>query len=168
MASLDAAVADDFAGNDAALKALQLSLGALISLLEHENARAFRDQFLAFPLRADHAFWLFSSNETDPIPGPLRDRLFIFNIPALSGAERRELVKRRIDQRFDELGVFSARLTDEVLEGLSTVPTRAMIRLLDVAVGRAAHENRKRVQPSDFASALRMGAPVKKPFGFLG
>jgi ATP-dependent Lon protease len=144
---------------------------ALISLLEEENSRTFRDPLLDFPMRADRVQWIFSANTLTPIPAPLRDRLLVFRIPALQQAEQRSLVKRRIDIRLEELGTFSFDHDDGVLEALSKFSTRALIRLIDIAIGMAARQNRARLTPQDFSDAMRVldhgDAAQKKCIGFL-
>jgi len=49
-------------------------------LLERENARAFRDQLLDIPIRADWVNWIFTANSLAEIPAPISDRLLILQM----------------------------------------------------------------------------------------
>jgi len=54
----------------------------LLPLLESETARAYPD--LAFQAEVDlsHVSWIATANTVDPLPGPLRDRLRVLEMPA--------------------------------------------------------------------------------------
>ena len=139
-----------------------------ISLLEPENSLMFRDQFLDFPMRADRANWIFTANDPSLIPTPVLDRLFVFHVPELTEAEKRAVVRRRIDARLAELGVFSAKVDEHILNLLSDLPTRKLLRMIDVAIGMAATQGRKRVLPADFQQAAQISPEIQKfRCGFL-
>lgn len=140
------------------------------TLLERENARVFRDQFLDFPMRADCAIWAFTANEPEKIPASILDRLFIFHIEPLSEEQRRSFVLRAIrDAQARWGGCVKARLDGKSLERLSRIPTRQLFRLIDVAIGVAATARRNRLLRGDFEEAERLtgqsAAPLK--IGFL-
>ena len=64
-----------------AIHAYEKPLAFLHTVLETENAKAFTDEYLAFPIRADHCIWIFTSNDETALPLSILDRLLDFAHP---------------------------------------------------------------------------------------
>jgi ATP-dependent Lon protease len=129
------------------------------TLLEKENAKVFRDQFLDFPMRADCAIWAFTANELEKIPASILDRLFIFEIAALDDEQRREFIRRAIKDALVKWGSKArSSLDGKMFDQLTRLPTRQMFRLIDVAIGVAATAGRDRLLARDFEEAEKLVA----------
>ncbi len=57
-------------------------LGALYSLLEHDTARAFVDEFAEVPLDCSEMIWIATANDAARIPDPILNRMNVYEVPA--------------------------------------------------------------------------------------
>ena len=112
---------------------------AFYTLLEPENARAFRDEYLFFPMRADHILWLASANGLSSIPGPILDRCRILKIERPDTATaRRVIASIWSDLNAEANGAFPAELPEAVVTALEAAAPRAAKAALRLAMGRAS------------------------------
>lgn len=127
------------------------------SLLERENAKAFEDQFLGLPIRADRAIWFFTANSIATIPSSILDRLLVISCAPLSDAQREQFVLRLVRRAMIDCGnAFSIKLNHAMITALAKMPTRQLIRVIDVAMGLAATDGRQKVTDADFNRASRV------------
>ena len=59
-------------------------LGALYSLLEHDTAGAFMDEFAEVAIDASQVIWIMTANDERCIPEPILNRMNVFEIEAPS------------------------------------------------------------------------------------
>ncbi|MDO9237022.1 MAG: AAA family ATPase [Aquabacterium sp.] len=127
-------------------------LGSLYSLLEHDTAGMFIDEFAEVPIDASQVIWVATANELRGIPDPILNRMNVFDIDMPSEEAGRKIAAKlynsiRSDhdwgQRFDPV------LGDDVLNELSHCAPREMRRSLMVAFGNAKLDGRYTVEPSD-------------------
>jgi ATP-dependent Lon protease len=140
------------------------------SLLERENAKEFRDQFLDFPMRADRVLWMFTANEIERIPASILDRLLVFRIEPLDENQRQVFIRRCVKDALKKFGgAFKASMDADTLDILSRAATRNLVRLIDVAIGVAATAGRDRLSSADFREAERLCGLEARPkrVGFL-
>ena len=145
-------------------------IDAFHSLLETENSTRFVDQFLDFPIRADHVFWILTANDVSLLPSSIVDRLLVLDIQPLTEAQMREFVRRQVDAAIESFGgAFVVDLDDRSAEILVRHDTRTMLRIIDAAVGAAALDCRAHVEAEDFVRAERICGDVerKSRMGFL-
>ena len=57
-------------------------LGALYSLLEHDTAGKFMDEFAEIEIDASQAIWIATANDERSIPEPILNRVEVFEILA--------------------------------------------------------------------------------------
>jgi len=125
----------DFRGDPAA---------ALLEILDPEQNRAFRDNYLDLPFDLSKVFFITTANTLDTIPSPLRDRMEILRLPGYSEEEKVEIAKRYlIPRQLKETGVTTEQclITDGALKHLISRYTReAGVRQLERAIGRLARK----------------------------
>lgn len=137
----------DKAGGDARYD----PMGALYTLLEHDTALHFKDEFIEVAVNASHILWVATANDESAIPEPILNRMNVYAIerPDLEGAMRiaRALYGEILAAHnwgFDPDG-----LDDEVLEKLADIPPRDMRKLLLDAFGNAKIEGRNYLMLKD-------------------
>ena len=72
---------------------------AFLDLLQPERARLFTDAFMALPIDASNAWYIFTANTLQGIPAPLLDRLSIFQMDDYSFDDLMEIADRVIKDR---------------------------------------------------------------------
>jgi ATP-dependent Lon protease len=79
---------------------------ALLEILDPEQNKTFRDNYLDMPFDLSKVFFVTTANNLDTIPGPLRDRMEIINLSGYSALEKLEIAKRYlVPRQFSETGV---------------------------------------------------------------
>lgn len=144
-------------------------INVLHSLLERENARAFQDEFLEIPLRADAIIWIATANDLSPLPASIVDRLITFEISLK--AHQMLAIQRSL---FAEANAASGGLFDTppeaLFEELASLTPRALSRLWPIAFGFACMSSRRHVTPADLTRAegvLGLDRGRKSRIGFL-
>ncbi|MBN8506789.1 MAG: AAA family ATPase, partial [Burkholderiales bacterium] len=69
-------------------------LGALYSLLEHDTAGRFMDEFAEVPLDASQVIWVATANDARAIPEPILNRCNVYEIDAPDAAAARGIARR--------------------------------------------------------------------------
>ena len=67
---------------------------ALLHVLEPERARAFRDDFIEFPLDLSRVLFVATANNLDAVPRTLRDRFEVVDVEPYSADQRRHIASR--------------------------------------------------------------------------
>ncbi|WP_374523390.1 AAA family ATPase [Hydrogenophaga sp.] len=127
-------------------------LGALYSLLEHDTAQHFIDEFAEVPIDASQVIWVTTANDERGIPEPILNRMNVFEIapPSLEAARKIAAhLYRGIRTEHDWGQRFDPELSDDVLDQLATLAPREMRRALLTAFGNARLDHRDTVEPQD-------------------
>jgi len=141
-------------------------LGSLYSLLEHDTAQSFVDEFADVPIDASQVIWITTANDERAIPEPIRNRMNVFEIsPPLPEAARKIAAHlyRNIRSEHDWGQRFEPEPVDGVLDQLATLAPREMRRALMTAFGNARLDNRYRMEVDDLPKACNGKARI----GFL-
>lgn len=121
----------DFRGDPAA---------ALLEILDPEQNRDFRDNYLDVAFDLAHVFFITTANTLEPIPRPLLDRMEILTLSGYSEEEKTEIAKRYlIPRQLAENGVGADQCTirDDSLHRIISRYTReAGVRKLEQSIGR--------------------------------
>ena len=137
-------------------------LGALYSLLEHDTASSFTDEFAEVPIDASQVIWVATANDARGIPDPILNRMNVYEVQAPDReAARRIAAKlyRSIRADHDWGARFDAQPNTEVLDRMSEMAPREMRRAWMTAFGNAKLARRDSVEPRDLpdASARKQG-----------
>ena len=131
-------------------------LGALYSLLEHDTAGHFTDEFAEVPIDASQVIWVATANDGRAIPEPLMNRMNVYEVQAPDrDAARRIAAKlyRSIRADHDWGRRFEPEPSDDLLDAMSTMAPREMRRAWMIAFGNAKLDRRCRIEPRDLPEA---------------
>jgi len=131
-------------------------LGALYSLLEHDTAREFIDEFVELPIDASSALWIATANDASRIPEPILNRMNVYEIetPDPSGAARIALaIYSEIRNAHDWGRRFPEKPAESVVDKLSALTPREMRRTIQSAFGNAKIDGRDELRPEDVNEA---------------
>jgi ATP-dependent Lon protease len=112
---------------------------ALLEVLDPEQNAKFRDNYLGVDFDLSKVMFITTANMLDTIPGPLRDRMEIIQLPGYTTEEKLEIAQRYLVKRQLEangLDVEKASLTTEALRAIIEDYTReAGVRTLEREIG---------------------------------
>lgn len=112
---------------------------ALLEVLDPEQNHKFRDNYLGVDFDLSHVMFICTANMLDTIPGPLRDRMEIIQLPGYTEEEKIQIARRYLVARqFEANGLKpeQAELTDAALSSIVADYTReAGVRQLEREVG---------------------------------
>ncbi len=141
---------------------------ALLEVLDPEQNGAFRDNYLGVPYDLSRIMFIGTANVLDRIPGPLRDRMEVVELPGYTQEEKLQIARRYLLPRQLEatgLTAEACEITDDALRRVIADYTReAGVRNLEREIGnlfrdvamRVAQgsETRVRIDADDVAAIL--------------
>ena len=129
-------------------------LGALYSLLEHDTASRFVDEFVEIPIDASSVVWLATANDASRIPEPILNRMNVYEIeaPDAEGAHRiAQSIYSEIRVGHDWGKNFPDAPAADVLDRLAELGPRDMRRSIMNAFGNAKLAGRDEIRLADIA-----------------
>jgi ATP-dependent Lon protease len=145
-------------------------LGALYSLLEHDTAQSFVDEFAEVAIDASQVIWVTTANDERSIPEPILNRMNVFEIQPPSPDAARKIAAnlyRGIRGEHDWGQRFDPEPGSDVLDLLTAMAPREMRRALVTGFGNARLDNRYRIEPDDLprrrAGKSRIGFLQSRP-----
>jgi ATP-dependent Lon protease len=126
-------IGNDFRGDPAS---------ALLEVLDPAQNHTFTDHYLDVPFDLSRVLFIATANTMDTVPGPLRDRMEVIEIPGYTNSDklliaRKYLVPRQLDA--NGLKIEQARFNDAALKWTIEGYTReAGVRALERAIGSVA------------------------------
>ena len=141
-------------------------LGALYSLLEHDTAQRFVDEYAEVPIDASQVIWITTANDERGIPEPILNRMNVFQIDA-PDLEAARQIARQIYQglrgEHDWGRLFADEPASDVLDQLASLAPREMRRALMTGFGNARLARREAIDVAD----LPHPASGKTRIGFV-
>jgi len=141
-------------------------LGALYSLLEHDTATQFIDEFVEIPIDASSVVWIATANDASRIPEPILNRVNVYEIeaPDRDGARRiAQAIYSEIRNSHDWGQRFPDVPSEAVLDALAQLGPREMRRVITSGFGNAKLAGRAEMNASDVTES-RM--PRRQRIGF--
>lgn len=124
----------------------------LLSLLEPESAKSFRDEAILLDLNCRNIIWLATANELSAISEPLKSRFHIIEISLPTKDENRQIIRhiyQQIKNRNPWGRHFSDALADDAVEKLIHHSPRQISKALSLGFGSAAQKSRREIKPDD-------------------
>ena len=131
-------------------------LGALYSLLEHDTAQNFMDEFAEVAIDASQVIWITTANDPSGIPEPILNRMNVFEIEPPSPEAARQIARNLYQSIRAEHGWgarFSLDLHSDVQDALAELAPREMRRALMTGFGNARLDGRDMVRIDDLPKA---------------
>jgi len=126
-------VGADFRGDPAA---------ALLEVLDPAQNHTFTDHYLDVPFDLSHVLFIATANTMDPVPGPLRDRMEVIEIPGYTNSDKLDIARRFLVPRQLEANgvpVKKVKILDQALNWIIEGYTReAGVRSLERNIGAIA------------------------------
>ncbi|HTN49901.1 MAG TPA: AAA family ATPase [Burkholderiaceae bacterium] len=127
-------------------------LGSLYTLLEHDTACDFVDEFAEVPIDASDVVWIATANDARSIPEPILNRMNVYAIEPPDPDGSRRIAQSIYDELRGEHGwgrAFPAALDSESLDRLARLKPREMRRVMLAAFGNAKLDGRNEVGADD-------------------
>ena len=135
---------------------------ALLEVLDPEQNGKFRDNYLAVDFDLSRVMFICTANVLDTIPGPLRDRMEVIQLPGYTEEEKLEIARRYLVQRQLKANGLSAEqvsLTDAALAAIIGDYTReAGVRNLEREIGATLRHVAMKIAEEQ-AQAVTVDAP---------
>lgn len=131
-------------------------LGALYSLLEHDTASSFIDEYAEVPIDASQVIWVATANDERNIPEPILNRMNVYEVKAPDREAARIIATKlyaAIRNSHDWGSHFEAQPRNDVLERMSEMAPREMRRAWMTAFGNAKLARRGHLTCADLPDA---------------
>jgi len=134
---------------------------ALLEVLDPEQNSTFSDHYLDVDFDLSKVLFIATANQMGPIPGPLRDRMEVLELPGYTLEEKIMIARKHlIDENLEEHGLTEEHLefTDEGLEKLIASYTReAGVRQLKREIAAVCRNVALRVASEDLEGKASIG-----------
>jgi ATP-dependent Lon protease len=140
----------------------------LLEVLDPEQNSTFRDNYLGVPFDLSRVMFITTANVLDTVPGPLRDRMEVIDLPGYVEDEKFEIARRYLVARqlkANGLAPEQAEISDDTIRAIIRNYTReAGVRQLEREIGAALRsaamriaertDEHVRIEPDDLVEIL--------------
>ncbi len=135
---------------------------ALLEVLDPEQNNTFSDHYLEVDFDLSKVLFIATANQMGPIPGPLRDRMEVLELPGYTEEEKLRIARRHlIDEAIEDHGLTDdlIEITDEAVTTLISSYTReAGVRQLKRELASVCRSVAKDVAAGDATEKVVVGA----------
>ena len=128
---------------------------ALLEVLDPEQNSTFRDNYLGVAFDLSKVMFIATANVLDTIPGPVRDRMEVIELPGYTEDEKLEIAKRYLLRRqLEQTGLTpeQCEITEDAIRAIIRDYTReAGVRNLERLIGAVCRHVAMRVAESSTA-----------------
>ena len=119
---------------------------ALLEVLDPEQNRTFKDNYLDIPFDLSEVLFITTANDASTIPGPLYDRMDVIELPSYTRTEKFNIAKRHL---------LPQQLKNNGLEGRVTLTGSALYAIIDGYTREAGVRNLERTITSVLRKCAR-------------
>ena len=119
---------------------------ALLEVLDPEQNRTFKDNYLDIPFDLSEVLFITTANDASTIPGPLYDRMDVIELPSYTRTEKFNIAKRHL---------LPKQLKNNGLEGRVTLTGSALYAIIDGYTREAGVRNLERTITSVLRKCAR-------------
>lgn len=137
------------------------AFAALLEVLDPEQNKAFRDNYLEVPLDLSEVFFVATANDLSTIPAPLLDRMDIIEVHSYTANEKFHIAKKHlVPKQLKEHGMEGLlTFTDGALRKLISAYTReAGVRKLERVIGEVCRKAARKLVANREKSQIKITA----------
>ena len=152
-------LAGDFRGDPAA---------ALLEALDPEQNSTFNDHFIDIPFDLSHVLFITTANDLGSIPGPLRDRMDVIELPSYTRVEKYNIARKHLlPKQLKACGLTGkVTLSQSALYGISDGYTReAGVRNLERTITSVLRKCARKIAAGEVESVSVTGTMLEQLLG---
>ena len=152
-------LAGDFRGDPAA---------ALLEALDPEQNSTFNDHFVDMPFDLSHVLFITTANDLSAIPGPLRDRMDVIELPSYTRVEKYNIARKHlVPKQLDACGLTGkVTFSQSALYGIIDGYTReAGVRNLERTITSVLRKCAQKIAAGEAEKISVSAAMVKELLG---
>ena len=152
-------LAGDFRGDPAA---------ALLEALDPEQNSTFNDHFIDMPFDLSHVLFITTANDLGSIPGPLRDRMDVIELPSYTRVEKYNIARKHLlPKQLKACGLTGkVTLSQSTLYGIIDGYTReAGVRNLDRTITSVLRKCARKIAAGEVESVSVTGTMLEQLLG---
>jgi ATP-dependent Lon protease len=136
---------------------------ALLEVLDPEQNAKFRDNYLGVDFDLSRVMFICTANTLETVPGPLRDRLEVIQLPGYTAEEKLEIARKYLVRRQREangLAPEQVTVTDAAIRAIISDYTReAGVRNLERELGAVLRSAAMRIAEGTATGPIVVDAP---------
>ena len=152
-------LAGDFRGDPAA---------ALLEALDPEQNSTFNDHFIDMPFDLSHVLFITTANDLGAIPGPLRDRIDVIELPSYTRVEKYNIARKHlVPKQLDACGLTGkVTFSQSALYGIIDGYTReAGVRNLERTITSVLRKCARKIASGEAENVSVTGTSLEKLLG---
>ena len=152
-------LAGDFRGDPAA---------ALLEALDPEQNSTFNDHFIDIPFDLSHVLFITTANDLGSIPGPLRDRMDVIELPSYTRVEKYNIARKHLlPKQLKACGLTGkVTLSQSALSGILDGYTReAGVRNLERTITSVLRKCARKIAAGEVESVSVTGTMLEQLLG---